>query len=762
MYLSIKANNLLFAIVSATEVGLRTYVSKVLIKSFKTSSDFRSCLDNLSKRNIGCSVIFSHRFEAKIKDVLRNYESYYKLLTDCYQSYNSKTYNNNVPYISSIIDLIWIFFDPYFKSSDISKGYTPNQLYEKLQTFVDVRNKLAHPASSRITNEDAKIVLTYIEGVLKNLSDDIFWYYKKEDIKKNIVNFLNITTNDVLPINNFNEISISHRQLVCRDAEISQLYEMLFGRKGYEYYRKSRSIVVYGYGGLGKTALVIELINIIIKNIIDNNNDIGLEYILFLSAKQEQLGIVQTTRAYKINNISKQFSSYMELIDVLKSYLHIQDIKEISQYKKGIIVLDNIETLTDDDKAKLIAFIKTLPDCCQVILTSREEEDVDSKLHLQGFERIENGQSFIKHYIESYQLNIEYTPQLDDLITASKGNTLILVLSLMRLHEGDSLKNILNELNSTSSATMSIVADFMYKNTFDREIKSLISQGYDAKRILSTIAYYDEPIDLYSLVQLANIKDIATAESICNELTYRLILSKSNESYEINEFASKFILVKIIPNRIEATYIKNLVGEFKYKRRQILNRLDARLKSSNSLKDIMNDWSPRNNIDKIAIAEAFDLYSQWRQGNIMANEIKNKFESIQAYSQHPYIKFQKARIFKDIMSNKGVTQERLDIIQKSYEEAIWSINYDYTYILKTKSYAATLWFYGLFLISQFEDDSTGVYYLEQAYDWHIKYGTDINNMRKVAKDLKDSYRRLYKKTKQIGYKEAMNSIILSD
>lgn len=271
MYLSIKANNLLFAIVSATEVGLRTYVSKVLIKSFKTSSDFRSYLDNLSKRNIGCSVIFSHRFEAKIKDVLRNYESYYKLLTDCYQSYNSKTYDNNVPYISSIIDLIWIFFDPYFKSSDISKGYTSNQLYEKLQAFVDVRNKLAHPASSRITNEDAKIVLTYIEDVLKNLSDDIFWYYKKEDIKKNIVNFLNITTNDVLPINNFNEISISHRQLVCRDAEILQLYEMLFGRKGYEYYRKSRSIVVYGYGGLGKTALVIELINIIIKNIIDNN-----------------------------------------------------------------------------------------------------------------------------------------------------------------------------------------------------------------------------------------------------------------------------------------------------------------------------------------------------------------------------------------------------------------------------------------------------------------------------------------------------------
>ena len=65
----------------------------------------------------------------------------------------------------------------------------------------------------------------------------------------------------ILPINNFNEISVSHKQLVCREAEIAQLNEMLFGRVGYAHYRRSRSMVIYGYGGLLKTALVIELIN---------------------------------------------------------------------------------------------------------------------------------------------------------------------------------------------------------------------------------------------------------------------------------------------------------------------------------------------------------------------------------------------------------------------------------------------------------------------------------------------------------------------
>ena len=758
MYLSIRANHQLNTIIVDFEVGLRTYVAKTLLSSFRTDVDFHTHLKNLTATPTCSSVIFSHRFDAKIKDMLRNFASYYKALKDCHQSFFTKTYNNDVPYVSTIIDLICIFYNPYFSSSDISKGYTPHQLFERLQIFVDIRNKLAHPASSRISNEDARTVLTFIEGALRNISDDVFWYVKKEDIKNNIVSFLNTATNDILPINNFNEISVSHKQLVCREAEIAQLNEMLFGRVGYAHYRRSRSMVIYGYGGLGKTALVIELINEIIKNIIDSNNDVGLEYILFLSAKQEQLSTTQTTGEYKINNINKQFSSYSELIDALKSYLQINDIQDISKYKRGIIILDNIETLSDDDKAKLMAFIKTLPDSCQIILTSREEEEVDSKLHLQGFEEIENGRSFIKHYIESYQLDIDYTQELDELITASKGNTLILVLSLMRLHEGGSLAEILAELNSTSSATVAIVADFMYKNTFDRESKGLTSKGYDAKKILSTIAYYKEPIDLYSLVQLANIKDIATAESICNELTYRLILSKSNELYEINDFASKFILVKIIPNKIEATFINNQVGEFKYKRRQILTRLDERLKRSSALKDIMADWAPRNNIDKIAIAEAFDLYGQWRQGRIQTNKIKTNFEEILAYSQHPYIKFQKARIFKEIMDKNGVTQEYLDIIQNSYEEAIWSISYDYTYILKTKSYAATLWFYGLFLISKFEDYSTGVRYFEQAYEWHLKHKTDPDNMKKVAKDLKESYRRLYKQTARSEYREAMNRI----
>ena len=112
---------------------------------------------------------------------------------------------------------------------------------------------------------------------------------------------------------------------------------------------------------------------------------------------------------------------------------------------------------------------------------------------------------------------------------ASKGNTLILVLSLLRMHEGADIEDILSELNSTSSSTVATLSEFMYKNTFDKEIIKLSSKGIDAKKVLSTIAYYKEPIDLYSLVVLSKIDNLAMAEDICNELTQALILAKTND-----------------------------------------------------------------------------------------------------------------------------------------------------------------------------------------------------------------------------------------
>lgn len=755
MYLSKESIHALTTVVTDFEVVLRTFVAKTLSNVFHSATEVKDYLKVLSTSQNANSIIFSNRFNSKVKALQGKQDELYNFISQCCIPHASPS---NVPYVSALADYIALFYNPYFRESEIAKGYSPTSLMSSLQTFVDIRNGVAHPASVKISTIEARSVVEFIENSIRNLSDFYFWYSGKDSIKKGLITFKNSTTSNNNVIHNFNDLPKVHKQLISRDSEIVQLKQSILGEIG-TYYRKARSVVVYGYGGLGKTALVVELFNIIMKEINDTNNSYNIDYMLFFSAKQEKLDIIQTTGEYIINEECKRFSTFDDLQKLIYTHLNIKDTSDIANYRGGIIAIDNIETMSPDDKIRLMKYIRTLPDSCQIILTSREEESVDEKFHLQGFEEIDSGYEFITKYIECHQLNIAHDfENFKNLVLASKGNTLILVLSLLRMHEGTNIEDILSELNSTSSSTVATLSEFMYKNTFDKEIIKLNAKGIDAKKVLSTIAYYQEPIDLYSLVVLSKIGNLAMAEDICNELTQALILAKTNDMYELNDFAAKFILVKIIPNKVEAMSLSQEVSTYKFNRRQKLRRLDEILSSNAKLRTIMNDWAPRNNIERMSIAEAFALFSRHRF-QLVSKTIK-EFDEILAYSQHPFVKFQRARIFQDIIKQNGTKPEYLNIITKSYEEAIWSMTYDYTYMLQTKSYAATLWFYALFLMNTFDDHSTGVQYLEKAYEWHVEYKIDKETQNKIANDLKSTYWALYKKTKNNAYKAERDRVIL--
>ena len=351
---------------------------------------------------------------------------------------------------------------------------------------------------------------------------------------------------------------------------------------------------------------------------------------------------------------------------------------------------------------------------------------------------------------------MEFHQEYNNLIAASKGNTLILVLSLLRLNdEPDSLNEIVQELNSTTSSSISTVANFMYKNTFDQAIEIIEKSGWDSKKILSVVAYYGEPIDLYSLAVLSNIESISTTEKVCDILLQKLVLSKKNESYEINEFASKFIIVKIIPNKIEAQFLTNKISEFKFQRRKILRTLEQD-RTDSKLNNIMSDWAPRNNVEKIAIAEAYDLFSiaQERRypprGKNKMQYISEKFKELESISQHPYVRFQKARIYSFLLL-RTFDKEYLDIVTKSYEEAIFSIKFDYQYITKTQSYAVVLWLYAMHLIKKFEEYTLAARNLEEAKTICEKNKIKNENYFKIQALLIETYTNLYRQTKDKSY-----------
>lgn len=427
MYLSNRSVNKLDNLIKEFEVAYRSFVVFEIKNNFKSEPDFEKRLQEISKSLNHSSILNSSRYRSKIKRILSDTKGHYETIETCNKAIYTKTVptDSTVPYLSTVIDYIEILFEPYFRNSALLSGFQEKDFFDLSYLYHKTRNDVSHPASTRISMQAAKEIIRFVEKALLNLDEKFFWYSTKSNIKKLIDEFLASLSNAPIRFNNLNEVTYTHKKLIQREDELNQLKEWIFGKQNLQYYRKARSIIVYGYGGLGKTALVLEFINEIIKDLTDNNNKNELDFLLYFTAKDEELQYSSLSKQFQINEIRKQITSFSNFKSSLFNYLNISSENELAALS-GILIIDNIETLKEE-KQKFIDFIKTLPDKIQVIITSREEEEAENKLHLQGYENQENGKNFIKEYIEEYNLNLEFKEDYTEIIQASKGNTLILV-----------------------------------------------------------------------------------------------------------------------------------------------------------------------------------------------------------------------------------------------------------------------------------------------------------------------------------------------
>ena len=280
---------------------------------------------------------------------------------------------------------------------------------------------------------------------------------------------------------------------------------------------------------------------------------------------QTSRGIRKTTGELYIDSVKPAFSSLGELKKLICTFLKIDDIAEIASFSgKGIIAIDNIENIEPNEKEEIVGFMKSLPRSVHFIVTSRNEEACEEKIHVEEFKNNEIGIKFIEEMIESEGYNVAL--ERKDIVTilnVSKGNALIIVQILNIIDRGVSgFGEITRSLESMKSKNSEMIANFMYKNTFDNALKYLSENGYPVNEVMQIISLYDERIELYSISKLAKI-DISYAERLCNYLLERLVLTKSGEYYELNEFAKRFVFIKLLPDRFELSKIKDRIKNHK-------------------------------------------------------------------------------------------------------------------------------------------------------------------------------------------------------
>ncbi|MFT9639661.1 hypothetical protein ACMZ49_20350, partial [Alcaligenes phenolicus] len=142
--------------------------------------------------------------------------------------------------------------------------------------------------------------------------------------------------------------------------------------------------------------------------------------------------------------------------------------------------------------------------------------------------------------------------------------------------------------------------------------------------------------------------------------------------------------------------------------------------ANSALHKNVNEWQPRNYIDKIVIAELFSIYGEAvvcvRRGDKL--EFERYIRDLNEHSlitNHPYVALQKARLLKSgIWKFYKGNVNVLDQIQRAYEEALESIEYDYRYLIGTAAHASLSMFLGVFLCADRKDYGRAIRFLEYA------------------------------------------------
>ena len=748
MYLPVEKCFELDKIVKSFEVAYRGYISTKLLQKYDDINKFSIAVNNIDASIKQSPVIGTKKYKQRILKIRKEVASYYKKITDCYKNVNNKDYDNAVPFVSELIDFVVLFFDGCF--NDLAKGFSSIEDFNSNNiTYSHIRNWLSHPASSKITADDAKHTLIFIKKISQNVPSKYYWYITKREIYDWCDNLLTKIEDTGIKFHNLNTIAFTHQKLIERETELEDLKNLLFGKD--VGYRRSGSVVIYGYGGIGKTAFMLEFLYRTIKDINDRQFKDKVDFLLFFTAKEELLSFNETTKKLYIRDLNRQIVGFDDFIEKLMDCLSIKTIDEMKQYS-GILVIDNFETISEEDKPKFFDFIKKVPRTLQFVLTSRNEENCEDKINLREFYEKEKGVRFIKSYIEFYELKISLKEdEILKLLELSKGNTLILVLSLQMLSNNQPINNLFTDLESVESANIEIISDFMYKNTIGTAIDTLELKKHNPIEILKVISLYDVPVDLYSMSKIS-AQSVQSVEFVCEYLSTKLILEKIGETYKANEFANKFIVSKYIPNRVELKRLKEKIREHQRELDLKLKRLENARKKEPLLDGIMEDWKPKNSIDTVAISEAYGLFGKTKDfidGKIDCNItiITVEFERLEKMTSHPYIRFQKARCFQQIMEttkDENLKDELKKNVSLYYEDTIDTTDFYYPYIKNTKSYASINWIYGIFLSSVINDYYKSLRYLEDAvlifkrlsiYD--KSYYTAVNNLSWV-------YLKLYK------------------
>lgn len=308
------------------------------------------------------------------------------------------------------------------------------------------------------------------------------------------------------------------------------------------------TIVIDGIGGIGKSALALEMAHRFFNEFDQLPEDERFQAIIWTSAKATTLTADGITPRQQITNtigdIYREIATTLQEDAILKNRLHDQSsrIHRALTHKRTLLIIDNLETIDDE---RVNAFIRELPSPTKCVVTTRHRIDIAHPIRLSGMPR-KDALSLIAQ--ECTKKGVSLTDEQAELLYRRTGGVpLAVVWSVAQMGYGYGVKSVLHRLGDAKGD----IARFCFEEAVNR-IKD--KNAYILLVGLSLYTYFQPNREL--LGNISGLSELDRDEGLV-ELEKLSLINKKGDSFSVLPLVKQYVSSMISDLPVEA--LKKLI-----------------------------------------------------------------------------------------------------------------------------------------------------------------------------------------------------------
>lgn len=237
-------------------------------------------------------------------------------------------------------------------------------------------------------------------------------------------------------------------KLIGREQEVEQVMRLL---RPYPHSQHAL-IAIEGAGGIGKTALGLEVAHRYLRRYSVLPEEECFEAIIWVSAKQATLTAESIfARRQTLSTVKDIYTTISVVLDrtditAARSEDQLELVRKALTQQRTLLIVDNLETI--DDKV-MIEFLHEIPAPTKCIVTTRHKTDIAYPIQLRGM-LWEDACTFIKQECQKKTVRLSHD-QCRKLYDCTGGVPLVIVWTIARLGFGYTFDTILRQLGDPQS-----------------------------------------------------------------------------------------------------------------------------------------------------------------------------------------------------------------------------------------------------------------------------------------------------------------------